>query len=53
MSLFFKFIPQQRIKLAKYRFFKELEHVLRKFPKCRIKILLDFNANEDGEDIFK
>jgi hypothetical protein len=34
-------------------FYYELEHVFDKFPKYRKNILLDFNAKEGREDIFK
>jgi hypothetical protein len=35
------------------RFYDELKHVLDKFPKCHMKILLDFNAKVGRDDIFK
>jgi hypothetical protein len=39
---------------VKDSFYKELEHVLDKFPKYHMKILLgDFNAKVGREDIFK
>jgi endonuclease/exonuclease/phosphatase family metal-dependent hydrolase len=39
---------------VKYSFYKELEHVFDKFPKCHMEILLgDFNAKVVREDIFK
>jgi hypothetical protein len=34
-------------------FYEKLERVFDKFPKCHMKILLDFNANVSREDIFK
>jgi hypothetical protein len=38
----------------KGRFHEELKHVLHKFPKRHMKILLgDFNAKVGWEDIFK
>jgi hypothetical protein len=38
----------------KESFYRELEHVFSKFPKCGVKILLrDFNANVGREEIFK
>jgi hypothetical protein len=48
MSLFWTFMPQQRIQLERNR------KVFDKFPKYHIKILLrDFNAKIGKEDIFK
>jgi hypothetical protein len=39
---------------VKDSFYEELERVFDKFPKYRMKILLeDFNAKVGGKDIFK
>jgi exonuclease III len=38
---------------VKDSFYEELERVFDKFPKYRMKILLDFNAKVGWEDIFK
>jgi hypothetical protein len=38
---------------VKDSFYEELERVFDKFPKCHMKILLDFNAKVGREDIFK
>jgi hypothetical protein len=38
---------------VKGSFYEELERVFDKFPKCHMKILLDFNAEVGREDIFK
>jgi hypothetical protein len=42
-----------KINDMKDRFYKELEHVLDKFPNYHTKIMLDFNAKVGSEDIFK
>jgi hypothetical protein len=34
-------------------FYEELEHVFDKSPEYHMKMLLDFNAKLDREDIFK
>jgi hypothetical protein len=38
---------------VKDSFYEELEHVLDKFRKYHMKIMLDFNAKAGREDIFK
>jgi hypothetical protein len=45
---------EDKINDMKDRFYKRLEHVFDKFPKYRMKILLeDFNAKVGKENIFK
>jgi hypothetical protein len=46
--------PEEKSDDTRHSFYKELERVVGKFSKCRMKILLgDLNAKEWGEDIFK
>jgi hypothetical protein len=44
---------EDKIDDMKDSFYEELDHVFDKFPKYRVKILLDFNAKVGREDIFK
>jgi hypothetical protein len=43
---------EDKIDDVKNSFYEELEWVFDKFPKCHVKILLDFNAEVGREDIF-
>jgi hypothetical protein len=38
---------------VKDSFYEELERVFDAFPKCRMKMLIDFIAKVNVEDIFK
>jgi hypothetical protein len=38
---------------VKGSFYEDLEYMFDKFPKCSMKILLDFNTKVGSEDIFK
>ncbi|PNF36351.1 hypothetical protein B7P43_G00524 [Cryptotermes secundus] len=46
------YVPKEGKIDVKHRFYEELEHVVDKFPKCRMKILLgDFNAKVERDEI--
>jgi hypothetical protein len=46
-------ITEDKTDDTKNRFYKELEHVFDKFPKCHMKTLSDVNAKVGRENIFK
>jgi hypothetical protein len=44
---------EDKIDDVRNNFYEELEHLFHKYPKCHMKILLDFNAKVGREGICK